>query len=211
MRTAPWILALGLILIPAFAQHETAPPGQPAHGEPAPAHGEAKGHEESKGGAHHGGMEGWKWANFLLLAGGIGYLIGKNAGPFFAARSGQIRKDMAEAEEARSRSEARAAEIDRKLARLESEIDAMRREAAAQQAAEAQRIERQIAAESEKIEQHAGQEIEAAEKAARMELKRYSAQLALELAEQKVRTGMTRETQDGLLRGFVSDLERPAS
>ena len=27
-----------------------------------------------------------KWANFLLLAGLLGYIIGKNAGPFFAAR-----------------------------------------------------------------------------------------------------------------------------
>src|ERR1035437_10665413 len=32
-----------------------------------------------------------KWANFLLLAGGLGYFIGKNAGPFFAARSAGIR------------------------------------------------------------------------------------------------------------------------
>ena len=34
-----------------------------------------------------GGLQGWKWANFVLLAAGIGYLVGKNAGPFFSARS----------------------------------------------------------------------------------------------------------------------------
>src|ERR1035437_2398861 len=33
-----------------------------------------------------------KWANFLLLAGVLGYFIGKNAGPFFAARSAADRK-----------------------------------------------------------------------------------------------------------------------
>jgi hypothetical protein len=32
-----------------------------------------------------------KWANFLLLAGLLGYFIGKNAGPFFAARTAGIR------------------------------------------------------------------------------------------------------------------------
>ena len=45
-------------------------------------------------------LEAWKWANFLLLAGGLGYLIGKNAGPFFAAARRQIRKDMLDAEAA---------------------------------------------------------------------------------------------------------------
>ena len=37
-----------------------------------------------------------KWANFLLLAGLIGYFVGKNAGAFFATRSAAIRKDMEE-------------------------------------------------------------------------------------------------------------------
>jgi F0F1-type ATP synthase membrane subunit b/b' len=44
-----------------------------------------------------GGLQIWKWANFLVLAGGIGYLIGKKGGPFFAARSVKIRKDIVEA------------------------------------------------------------------------------------------------------------------
>ena len=39
-------------------------------------------------------MTGWKWANFAILAAGIGYLLVKQAGPYFAARSTEIRKGI---------------------------------------------------------------------------------------------------------------------
>src|SRR5689334_25405242 len=76
-----------------------------------------------------GHKEGWKWANFIVLAGGIGYLIGKNGGPFFDSRTAQIRKEMVEAGAARQDAEARAAEVDRRLANLENEIAGLRAEA----------------------------------------------------------------------------------
>ena len=56
----------------------------------------------------------WKWANFLVLAGALTYVILKNAGPFFEARSRQIRKDMIESEQIKSDAEARAADVDRR-------------------------------------------------------------------------------------------------
>src|ERR1035441_4856635 len=63
--------------------------------------------QEPQGGEKKAGVEkeesfaekhelGLKWANFLLLAGLLGYFIGKHAGPFFAARSAGIRRDMDE-------------------------------------------------------------------------------------------------------------------
>jgi F-type H+-transporting ATPase subunit b len=148
-----------------------------------------------------------KWANFLILAGALGYLIGKHAGPFFAARSGSIRKDMVESEQQRQAAEAQAAEVDRRLANLEKEIAALRGESQAGAQAEIERLAQHTAAEIAKIQAHAEQEIASAGKAARTELKRYSAQLAVELAEQKIRARMTPQTQDALVRGFVRDLK----
>ena len=58
----------------------------------------------------------------------LGYLIGKNAGPFFDSRSRQIRKDIVEADDRRKKAEARAAEVERRLASLEAEILALRTE-----------------------------------------------------------------------------------
>jgi hypothetical protein len=45
----------------------------------------------------------------------------------------------------------------------------------------------------------------------RADLKRYSAELALALAAQKIQARMTSDTQDALVRGFVKDLDRPAA
>ena len=154
-----------------------------------------------------GGLQVWKWANFLVLAGALGYLIGKQGGPFFAARSVKIRKDIVDAGEVRAQAETRAAEVDRRLANLEAEIALLRAASGKEEEAEAGRAGRHTAAEIAKTQAHAEEEIAAAGKAARLELKRYCADLAVGLAEQKIRARMTPETQDGLVRGFVRDLK----
>jgi len=156
-----------------------------------------------------GTMDIWKWANFLILAGGLGYLIGKHAGPFFAARTASIRKDMEDSLEQRRQAEARAADVERRLANMEADIAALRGEGERDARAEAERMERHTAAEIAKIQAHAEQEIAAAGKTARAELKRYAAELAIGLAERKIRTRMNAETQDGLVAGFVHELQTP--
>ena len=152
----------------------------------------------------------WAWANFIILAGGLGYLIKKHAGPWFASRSVAIRRGLAEAEEIRTKAEERAAEVDRKLASLQSEIEALRTNAHREQAAEAERIRQQSAADLERLREHAASEIVAAGKAARLELKRYSAELAIGLAEEKIRRQMTPEVQGALIEGFARDLPQPS-
>ena len=154
-----------------------------------------------------GSMEIWKWANFLILAGGLGYLIGKHAGPFFAARSASIRKDMEESLAQRKDAEARAADVERRLANMEADIAALRGEGERDARAEGERMERHTAAEIAKIQANAEQEIASAGKAARMELKRYAADLAVALADQKVRARMTPDVEDALVQGFVRNLK----
>jgi F-type H+-transporting ATPase subunit b len=163
------------------------------------------------GQGEHGEMEGWKWANFALLAGGLGYLIAKNAGPFFAARSQKILQEMTDAQEVRKDAEERAAAVSRRLANLEVEIAALRQQSKSEADAEAGRIARHAEFEIAKIRAHAEGEIAAAGKAARTELKRYSAELAVTLAEQKVRARMNAATEDALVRSFVHDLADPAA
>ncbi|MBS1854662.1 MAG: ATP synthase F0 subunit B [Acidobacteria bacterium] len=190
-------LALTVAAIPAtvFAQE----------GGSAAAHeGAAQGKEEKK---DEGSLEIWKWANFVLLGGGLGYLIGKNAGPFFAGRSAAIRQDMEESLRARQDAEARAAEVERRLATLEGELAALRAESERELKAGAELLARQTAEEIEKIQAHAGHEIETASKQARAELKRYAAELAIGVAGQKVRARMTPAAQDQLVDGFVRDLK----
>lgn len=150
----------------------------------------------------------WAWANFAILAGVLGYLTAKYGGPWFATRSASIRRGITEAEEIRQKAEARAAEVDRKLAGLQSEIESLRAAAHSEQAAEAERNRQQTAADLARLREHAASEIVAAGKAARLELKRHSAQLAIDLAEQKIRREMTPVVQAALIEGFARDLDQ---
>jgi len=148
-----------------------------------------------------------KWINFLLLAGVLGYFIGKNAGPFFAARSAGIRKDMDDSLRQKEEADAKAADVDRRLANLEQEIAGLKAQCEAEGQAESERMARRTETEIAKIQTHAEQEIAAAGKAARMALRSYSAELAIGLAEQKVRARMTPDAEDALVQGFVSNLK----
>ena len=74
-------------------------------------------HAQGEGGEDRLGL--WKWANFALLAGGLGYLIAKSAPPLFAARSRKIREDMAEAEHLLEQAERRLNDVGRVHAQQE--------------------------------------------------------------------------------------------
>lgn len=150
----------------------------------------------------------WTTLNFALLALGLGYLIGKSAPAFFRGRTEEIQAAIREASKAKQEADARAAEIERKLAALGAEIDRLRGDSRTEMEAEALRTREETGHAIEKVQQHAEQEIASAGKHALQELKAYSARLALELAEQRVKAQMTPRTEDNLVSGFVEDLAR---
>ena len=198
MRRASFLLITLLLAIFGAAAQE--------HGA-EPAHGKAAEHGES-GGDHGGGdVTLWKAANFAILALGLGFLIVKNAGPYFAARSLEIRKGIEDSTRLAKEAQANAAAIEARLANLGSEIEAMRAAARQEAAAEGDRIRKENERELAKIQTNAGHEIASALKAAQLELKTYSAHLAVDLARQKVRERITPADQDALVQNFVSGLE----
>jgi F0F1-type ATP synthase membrane subunit b/b' len=136
----------------------------------------------------------WKWANFAVLAGGLGYLMVKMLPPIFAARTQAITKDMVESQKISQDAEARAADVERRLAAIETEITALRSESKAETAAEADRLAKHTAAEIARIQAQSEREISAAG-------------LSVELAGQKIRARMTPATADRLVRGFMRELK----
>ncbi|MBL8213425.1 MAG: ATP synthase F0 subunit B [Bryobacterales bacterium] len=193
------VLALVLCLVPVAAQE---------HESKAAEH-KAESHEgaaEHKEGGHEEPSILWKWANFALLAGILGWLVSKNAGPYFAQRNKDITGGLEEARKLRADSEARVADIERRVANLESEMAGLRSTSKAEMAAEGERMRQETARMIEKMQAHATGEIESASKQARMELKTYSAELALDLAQQQVRQRLTPETQEALAVDFVKQL-----
>src|SRR5579864_1229816 len=103
---------------------------------------EARQTPETKEGDQRDPWIAWKWANFLILAGGLGYLISKHAPPFFAQRSREIEESLLDAAKAKQDAEARAASIERRLAGLEREIESLQQAARAETAAEGEQIGR---------------------------------------------------------------------
>jgi F-type H+-transporting ATPase subunit b len=149
---------------------------------------------------------GWKWANFLILAGILGYMISKVAGNLYRTQSEGITRGIAEATKIRQDAEARAAEIEQRLAGIQGDIEALRSQARAEMTAESERISRDTEHQLKRLQQQSEQEIELMTRVARQQLKAYSAELALELAEQQIRGKMNPETQNSLVRAFAQDL-----
>ena len=187
--TVSLLLALGLTALSVAQEHA-------ASGEKA-AHGEA-GKD----------MTGWKWANFAILAAGLGFLLVKQAGPYFESRSSEIRKGIEDARQVSADAEKRAAAMDARLANLGADVEALRKSAREEAALEGDRIRQETQRELAKIHANADRDIASALKAARNELKNYSGQLAIHLAQSKVRQRMTSADQDALVRSFVADLGR---
>lgn len=148
----------------------------------------------------------WKWVNFLILAGGLGYLISKSAPAFFAQRSKEIEESLLEAAQAKQDAAARAAAIEKRLASLDREVESLRQAARAETAAEGERLSRESERHLQRIQQQAAQEIELMTNAARAGLRKYSALLALELAEQRIHSRLTKDVQEELVDGFLQDL-----
>jgi F-type H+-transporting ATPase subunit b len=162
--------------------------------------------QEGQKQAEGGGQQIWFVVNFVILAAGLGFLIRKNGGPFFNARLRKIRTEIIQGEEARQEAEKRAAEVDRRLANLDAEVAGLRADSQRELENERERMRQRTAAERARINASAQQEIAAAGKTARAELKRYSAELAIGLAERKIRSRMNAETQGALVGSFVEML-----
>lgn len=195
------VLAAAAALAQEHSSDKQTPPHSP----------EAAGHASEEG---HGGnpMElTWKWVNFAILAGGLGYLAVKMGGPFFRARTEAIQQGIREAAAIKADSEARAAEIERRVSNLSHEVERLRAESKEEIAAEGARMRSEAEKALLKVQANAEAEIASAAKQATQELKAYSAQLALELAAQQIQSRMSPETQDQLIGRFIDDLQTKAS
>ncbi|MGH9777713.1 MAG: hypothetical protein ACRD5I_04810 [Candidatus Acidiferrales bacterium] len=166
----------------------------------------------AEGGEEHGGdtlTTVFKWINFITVFGALGWLLRKPMREFFTGQRATIQAAINEGREASRQAEQRMAEIEQRLARLDQEVEALRQEAAANAAAEQQRIRETARREAERILATAQAEIESTSRAARLELRAYAARLAVSLAEQRIRQRLTPDTHAALFETFVRGLRAP--
>ena len=187
-------------------QHEPARPEaaarqEPAQHEPQGAEGAEGPHEQT-----------WlqtvaKVVNFAILAGALTYFLRSPIAAYLASRATQIRQDLVSAAEMRAAATAQLAEIDRKLQSLPAELEALRRQGAADVTAEKQRIAQQAAAERERLIEQTRREIEMRLRLARRELTEHAAQLAVDLAEQRIKRSITPDDQLRLVDRYTAQLQ----
>ncbi len=144
--------------------------------------------------------------NFAVIAAAIVWFSKSQLPQMFRARTQAIRKSMDEAQAASEDAKRRLSDIEARLARLDTEIAAMKGQADTEAKAEEERIRAAAEADVRKVIENAEQEIAAAAKVARRDLKAFTAELAVGLAEQRIR--IEGDTDQALVRSFVDQLGR---
>lgn len=167
---------------------------------------------QALGAPPEGGEEGkhegvYKVINFLLLVGGLAYLLRKPLTSFFLDRSNSIRKSLEEGRKALEESQAKLQAVDEKLARLEEELRTFKASALREMDAEHTRLRQASAEEAEKILEAGRTQIELAARVGLLELKTFATHEAVKLAEEVIRQRLDEAGRTRLVQQFISRLE----
>lgn len=150
-----------------------------------------------------------KVVNFLLLFGGLFYVLRKPVKALLAKRTDDVGESIRRAEDDRTMSEAKAAESRAKLAGLEDEVRSLKAEAEAEGRRESARIAEAARAEAERLKKLTRQELDAQVRRSVRELKAFAAARATDLARERIRERLTPEAQAALIEKSIDRLIRP--
>jgi F0F1-type ATP synthase membrane subunit b/b' len=153
----------------------------------------------------------FKWINFLVVFGGIAFLIAKHGGAFFRGNAKEIAASITEAQAAKAEADRELSDVNSKISRADTEVTELRAAARRDADAEAERLRASGQAEIEKINVAARAELKAAERVAQQQLRELAASAAVERAGVLVSSRMTPETRERLLRSFLGKLDRSAN
>ena len=180
----PLRLGIALIVVAFLA---AAPAAQTAdHAQPADERAAEAGHDAAE--EHGGGLADLMWpvANFAIMCGVLYYLLKGPLVGYLADRDASIRRDLVDAAAIKSAATAQLEDIDRKIKALPGEIDALRNRGREEVAFEEQRIVQQATAERDRLLEQARRDIDLQVRLAKRELTEHAADLAVELATDRI-------------------------
>ncbi len=177
----------------------------------------ADGHGEGHGDEGHGEEIGgpnatlWKTINFIILIGIAWYMMRGKVAPFFEERNRAIAREMSDAAAREEEAQARLKTVESKISGLESEIAQLRENARLEMERDRERVAAETAQAIARIQENSAREIQSAGAMARAQLSKHAAALALELAEQQVRSQVSQPgAQDRLLATALDRAARAA-
>lgn len=147
-----------------------------------------------------------KVVNFVILGGVLAYFLKTPINAYLVSRATQIRQDLVTASETRATAAAQLAEIDRKLQALPAELEALKVQGAQDVKAEQARIAQAAAAERERLIAQTHREIETRLRMARRQVTEHAANLAVKIAEERIRRTITPDDQLRLVDRYAAQL-----
>jgi len=148
-----------------------------------------------------------KAVNFLILFGGLAYLLRKPIIQFLEDRTAQIDTTIRDAEESRHEAETDLEKIERRLHELSQEVEELREKAVLDGEREKERIIRAAQEEGEKTKEAAQLEIEMISRAGIRGLKEYAVTLAAAEALERIQKRLTPEEHTRLIDDSIERLE----
>jgi F-type H+-transporting ATPase subunit b len=148
--------------------------------------------------------------NFAVLVGVLVYFLRAPIAEYLRNRSTQIREALVTAAEMRKTATAQLEEIQRRLASLPAELEALKKRGAEDTAAEKVRIAETAKAERARLLEQTRREIDMRLRVARRELTEHAAQLAVQVAEDRIRRSITPDDQVRLLDRYTAQISKEA-
>ena len=149
-----------------------------------------------------------KVVNFLVLFGGLTFVLRKPLKAVLAKKTVDVRDSIDLAQTGRAEAEARSEASKAKLAGLENEVRALKAEAEAESRRETERISRAAAAEAERLKKFTRQELDEQVRRSVGELKTYAAARATDIARERIRRRLTPEAQSALIDKSIDRLSK---
>lgn len=150
----------------------------------------------------------FEFINFLILVIALGYGLARYLPKKFKSRTSGIEKNLIEARTAAESANIRLAQVEERLARLDSEIASIREQSEADAKHDEERMRSDTENAKQKVIAEAEQEIAAATAQAQREIRRFAAEMVIEQATQRLQitAGLDRQ----LIEEFAGKLA-PAS
>jgi F-type H+-transporting ATPase subunit b len=146
-------------------------------------------------------------ANLLILILVLKLAAGKMIKGAVASRAKRIQMHLEESNKMRADAQNRFDELEARLSHMEKEVDTMREEAVVSAEREAELIRKQADADVKRIQEAAEHTIKNETEAARRALRKDAVELALRIAEEKLKSTVSQKEQDALAKDFLGSLK----
>lgn len=183
-----------------------------AQPEPAGEHAQPSAGAEEHAGAEQHAEPASPWelgarvANFAILAGVLVYFLRSPLNKYLGDRREQVRRDLESAVETRKVATEQLVEIDRRLAALPGELEALRARGVQEIADEETRIRQAAEAERERLLEQTRREIDLQLRAAKRELLEEAAELAVGSASDRIKRDITDADQLKLVDRYLGQV-----